>query len=90
MTPLLVAIPGNEKLTEDLAATLHYELGRLKSALPDGETYLRSHEPHGHSVEICLAPQREIAAADLCGNRAELTPQGRSGGAFTLMRQDRR
>jgi len=42
MTPLLVAIPGNERLAENLAATLHYELGRLEiRAFPDGETYLR-------------------------------------------------
>ncbi len=42
MTPLLVAMPGNERLTEDLAATLRWDVGRLEiRAFPDGETYLR-------------------------------------------------
>jgi len=42
MRPLLVAMPGNEKLTEDLAATLSCDVGNLEiRAFPDGETYLR-------------------------------------------------
>jgi ribose-phosphate pyrophosphokinase len=35
-------MPGNERLTEDLAATLRWDVGRLEiRAFPDGETYLR-------------------------------------------------
>lgn len=42
MRPLLIAMPGNEKLTEDLAATLSCDVGSLEiRAFPDGETYLR-------------------------------------------------
>lgn len=54
MTPLLVAIPGNERLTEELAATLRYDVGRLEiRAFPDGETYLRFHtSPDGRSIGI--------------------------------------
>jgi ribose-phosphate pyrophosphokinase len=40
--PLLVAMPGNEQLATDLAATLNYEIGQIETRqFPDGETYLR-------------------------------------------------
>ena len=40
--PLLLAMPGNERLTADLAATLGFELGQIETRrFPDGETYLR-------------------------------------------------
>ena len=60
MTPLLVAMPGNERLTEDLAVTLSYELGLLETrAFPDGETYLRFHaSPNGRSVGIVCTLSR--------------------------------
>ena len=42
MTPLLVAMPGNESLANQLVAVLRWDLGHLETrALPDGETYLR-------------------------------------------------
>jgi ribose-phosphate pyrophosphokinase len=54
MTPLLVAIPGNERLAEDLAAMLRCDVGGLEiRAFPDGETYLRFlTSPAGRSVGI--------------------------------------
>ncbi len=40
--PLLLAMPGNERLTVDLAATLGFELGKIETRqFPDGESYLR-------------------------------------------------
>ena len=40
--PLLIAMPGNERLAADLATTLGYEIGRIEiRQFPDGETYLR-------------------------------------------------
>jgi ribose-phosphate pyrophosphokinase len=42
MTSLLYAMPGNEKLAEELAATLDFELGLIESRrFPDGEAYVR-------------------------------------------------
>ena len=54
MTPLLVSMPGNERLTVHLSATLRYELCALEiRAFPDGETYLRFlTSPDGRSVAI--------------------------------------
>jgi ribose-phosphate pyrophosphokinase len=41
-TPLLIALPGNERLTIDLSETLRFDLGHLEvREFPDGETYLR-------------------------------------------------
>jgi ribose-phosphate pyrophosphokinase len=40
--PLLIAMPGNEGLTDQLAAALRFETGPLDTRqFPDGETYLR-------------------------------------------------
>ena len=52
--PLLIAMPGNERLSAELADGLHYELGHLDTRqFPDGETYLRFAEsPEMRSVAI--------------------------------------
>jgi ribose-phosphate pyrophosphokinase len=40
--PILVAMPGNERLAADLAETLRFDLGLVEMRdFPDGETYLR-------------------------------------------------
>jgi len=40
--PLLIALPGNETLTQSLAGLLGAEIGHIElRAFPDGETYLR-------------------------------------------------
>ncbi len=42
MTPLILALPGNERLAADLADRLGAELGGLETRrFPDGETYVR-------------------------------------------------
>lgn len=42
MTPLLISMPGNERLTAQLAGQLDCETGELYTRqFPDGETYLR-------------------------------------------------
>ncbi len=52
--PLLIAMPGNEKLSSELADKLHYELGHLDlRQFPDDETYLRfASSPEKRSVAI--------------------------------------
>ena len=40
--PLIIALPGNERLASDLAAAVDGELGQIEMReFPDGETYLR-------------------------------------------------
>ena len=53
-TPLVFAMPGNERLSAELADHLHYELGHLDTRqFPDGETYLRfADSPEKRSVAI--------------------------------------
>lgn len=42
MPPILIAMPGNERLAADLAETLRFDLGHIEvREFPDGETYLR-------------------------------------------------
>jgi ribose-phosphate pyrophosphokinase len=52
--PLLIAMPGNEQLSSELANALRYELGYLDPReFPDGETYLRfASSPETRSVVI--------------------------------------
>lgn len=52
--PLLIALPGNERLATDLATALDYELGQIETRqFPDGETYLRFiANPTARSVAI--------------------------------------
>ena len=52
--PLLMAMPGNEKLATELAAKLGYDLGHVEMRqFPDGETYLRFvTNPEGREVAI--------------------------------------
>ena len=52
--PLLIALPGNERLAADLATALDYELGQIETRqFPDGETYLRFiTNPTARSVAI--------------------------------------
>lgn len=98
MTPLLVAIPGNERLAEDLAATLRYELGRLEiRAFPDGETYLRFHtSPHGRSVGIVCTLSRPnervlpLIFAAATARELGATKVGLVAPYLAYMRQDRR
>jgi len=98
MTPLLVAIPGNERLAEDLAVTLRYELGRLEiRAFPDGETYLRFHtSPNGRSVGIVCTlshpNERVLPLIFAAATARELgaTRVGLVAPYLAYMRQDRR
>lgn len=52
--PLLIAMPGNERLATALATELNYELGQIETrSFPDGETYLRfMTNPSARSVAI--------------------------------------
>ena len=98
MTPLLVAMPGNEELTEDLAAILSCDIGRLEiRAFPDGETYLRFiTSPANRAVAlVCTLSQpnekmlpllfASATARELGGSKVGLvTPY------LAYMRQDRR
>ena len=98
MTPLLVAIPGNGRLAEDLAVTLRYELGRLEiRAFPDGETYLRFHtSPNGRSVGIVCTlshpNERVLPLIFAAATARELgaTKIGLVAPYLAYMRQDRR
>lgn len=98
MTPLLVAMPGNERLTEDLAATLRYELGRLEiRAFPDSETYLRFHtSPNGRSVGIVCTlarPNEKLLPLIFSAATARelgATKVGLVAPYLAYMRQDRR
>ena len=98
MTPLLVAIPGNERLTEDLAATLRHELGHLEiRAFPDGETYLRFHtSPDGRSVAIVCTlshPNEKFLSLIFSAATARelgATKVGLVAPYLAYMRQDRR
>jgi ribose-phosphate pyrophosphokinase len=98
MTPLLVAMPGNEKLTEDLAATLRCDVGRLEiRAFPDGETYLRFRtSPDGRSVGIvCTLARPNEKLLPLIFSAATARELGASkvglvAPYLAYMRQDRR
>ncbi len=96
--PLLVAMPGNEKLAGSLAEKLGFELGRIEMrAFPDGETYLRLlTSPEGRAVAVVctldhpngkLLPLLFAAATarDLKASRVGLVSP-----YLAYMRQDRR
>lgn len=98
MTPLLVSIPGNEVLTENLATALRCELGSLEiRAFPDGETYLRFHtSPDGRSVAIVctLARPNErvlpLIFAAATAHELGASKVGLVAPYLAYMRQDRR
>lgn len=54
MTPLIIALPGNESLAERVAAAGGFELGNLETRrFPDGEAYVRHRsELSGRSVAL--------------------------------------
>jgi len=96
--PLLVSMPGNERLTDDLAATLRYELGHLEiRAFPDGETYLRFlTNPKSRSLAIvCTLSQPNEKLLPLIFSAATARELGASkiglvAPYLAYMRQDRR
>lgn len=98
MTPLLVAMSGNEKLTEELAATLRCDVGRLEiRGFPDGETYLRFHtSPNGRSIGIvCTLSHPNEKVLPLLFSSATARELGASrvglvAPYLAYMRQDRR
>lgn len=98
MRPLLVAMPQNEKLTNDLAATLGWDTGRLEiRAFPDSETYLRFIDsPANRPVAlICTLCQRNEKVLPLLFAAATARELGASkvgvvAPYLAYMRQDRR
>lgn len=98
-TPLLIlAMPGNERLSTKLADDLHYELGHLDTRqFPDGETYLRyASSPEARSVAIVctLADPNEkflpLVFAAATARELGASRVGLVAPYLAYMRQDRR
>jgi len=97
-SPLLMAMPGNEKLAAELAAMLDYELGRVEiRQFPDGETYLRlMTSPEQRAVAIMCTldhPDEKILPLLFCAATARELNASRVGLVapyLAYMRQDRR
>jgi hypothetical protein len=82
-TPLVFAMPGNERLSAELADDLHYELGHLDTRqFPDGETYLRfADSPEKRSVAIACTLERQTRNS----YRLSLPPRLRESLAVTML-----
>jgi ribose-phosphate pyrophosphokinase len=96
--PLLIALPGNDKLTGALAAVLGYEVGTLEvRSFPDGETYLRfMTSPEQRSVGLVCTldhPNDKILPllfAAATARELKATKIGLISPYLAYMRQDRR
>jgi ribose-phosphate pyrophosphokinase len=96
--PLLFAMPGNERLSAELADYLHCELGQLNTRqFPDGETYLRlATSPETRSVGIIctLAHPNEkflpLIFAAATARELGASQVGLISPYLAYMRQDRR
>jgi len=96
--PLLIAMPGNERLSIELAGDFHYEVGHLETRqFPDGETYLRfATSPEARSVAIVctLAHPNEkflpLVFAAATARELGASKVGLVSPYLAYMRQDRR
>ena len=96
--PLIFAMPGNERLSAELAGDLPYELGHLETRqFPDGETYLRfATSPNARSVAIVCTlahPNEKILPLVFAAATARELGASRVGLVspyLAYMRQDRR
>lgn len=96
--PLLMAMPGNDKLAERLAAALGWELGRVDvRQFPDGETYLRlATSPAGRAVApVCTLdrPNDKLLSllfAAATARELRASEVGLVSPYLAYMRQDRR
>src|SRR6266700_4199042 len=96
--PLLIAMPGNETLADELAHHLGAELGRLDTRqFPDGETYLRfASSPASRSVAVlCTLAHPDEKFLPLIFSAATARELGASrvgliAPYLAYMRQDRR
>jgi ribose-phosphate pyrophosphokinase len=96
--PLLMAMPGNDKLAERLAAALGWELGRVDvRQFPDGETYLRlATSPAGRAVALVCTLDRpndkllSLLFAAATARELQASKVGLVAPYLAYMRQDRR
>ena len=96
--PLVIALPGNERLASDLAAVVNGEVGQLElREFPDGETYLRFvTNPEGRSLAIaCTLARPNDKILPLLFSAATARELGASkvglvSPYLAYMRQDRR
>ena len=96
--PLLMAMPRNEKLATELAATLGCDLGHIETRqFPDGETYLRFvTSPEGRAVAIVCTldhPNDKLLSLLFAAATARELKASRVGLVspyLAYMRQDRR
>lgn len=98
MTPLLVALPGNEALAERLAAAIGGEVARTElRRFPDGESYLRyDTPPEDRAVAVLCTLDRPddkvLSMLFACAAARELgaASVGLVAPYLAYMRQDRR
>jgi ribose-phosphate pyrophosphokinase len=96
--PLLLAMPGNERLTAQLAATLGFERGQIETKqFPDGETYLRFlTTPDGQPIVIVCTLDRpngkllSLLFAAATARELGAAKVGLIAPYLAYMRQDRR
>ncbi len=96
--PLIIAMPGNEAMTQALARTLHADLGSIElHAFPDGETYLRFlSDPAGRAlIFVCTLdrPNDKILSllfAAAAARELGAATVGLVSPYLAYMRQDRR
>ncbi len=97
-SPLFIAMPGNEAMTQELASTLDAEMGQVElRAFPDGETYLRfMSDLSGRTlVMVCTLnrPNEKFLPLLFAGATARelgATKVGLVAPYLAYMRQDRR
>jgi ribose-phosphate pyrophosphokinase len=98
MPPVIIAMPGNERLAADLARTLQFDLGHLDMReFPDGETYLRFTAAPDRRVVIVICtldrPNGKLLPLLFAASTARELGAARVGLVapyLAYMRQDRR
>lgn len=98
MTPLLIPMPGNEKLAAALAVRLGCDLGQVETRqFPDGETYLRIvTNPEGRAVVMVCTLDRpndkllSLLFAGATARELKVSKVGLVSPYLAYMRQDRR
>jgi len=98
MTPLVIALPGNERLAEKIAASGGFEVGVLETRrFPDGEAYVRHRSDlAGRSVALVCTlndPDPKLMMLSLAAASARdlaATHVGLVAPYLAYMRQDRR
>lgn len=96
--PLIIAMPGNEAMTQALARALHVDLGGIEShSFPDGETYLRFlSEPAGRALILVCTLDRpndkilSLLFAAATARELGAAQVGLVSPYLAYMRQDRR